>query len=534
MKQEHRSLLAIALSVGVFVLWYWLLAPKPPSEPPQPATTPDAVEPALPEKQATVVDTSPAGPKETFKLASPLMEVTLSNQGALLDSVVIRGYYRSTDKDAGPIDLVSGDDNRALFLVCRHCNFELPALEAFQQVAADEQSASYRLDSEDLVITRHYQLDPARYLINQRWVIENKSDRPIEGQIGLGWSVANPPPERGFLSGLKGSVHRQSLVYGLAGSVERIQPEKNAREGIERGVIAWAGLESRYFLAALISRQLSEQEFLTYRLADERLETALFYPKVVIPPGDRAEGVVSIYVGPKEIDRLKAIGVGLEEAIDYGWFAFLALPILYLLKFFEGFLGSWGLAIILLTLVAKLLLNPLSIKSLKSMKAMQKLQPRLKELREKYHDDKQRLNQETMHLFRTHKVNPMGGCLPMLVQMPIYIALYKVLFSSIELYHAPFLLYKDLSAPDPYYVTPVLLGIFMFFQQKMTPQASADPTQAKMMMVMPVMFTVFMLFLPLGLIVYILVNTIMTVVQHWMFNKDIRWRDLLRGRIRVT
>ncbi|OGQ38543.1 MAG: hypothetical protein A2W61_01970 [Deltaproteobacteria bacterium RIFCSPLOWO2_01_44_7] len=166
------------------------------------------------------------------------------------------------------------------------------------------------------------------------------------------------------------------------------------------------------------------------------------------------------------------------------------------------------------------------------MKGMQALQPRLKEIREKYGKDKERMNTETMQLFKAHKINPMGGCLPMLLQIPIYIALYNVLWNSVELYHAPFFwFYKDLSAPDPYLITPILLGITMFIQTKMTPSASADPAQQKIMMIMPIMFSGFMIFLPMGLVVYILVNTGMTILQQWMYKNDIRFRDLLRGRL---
>ncbi|MBI2981059.1 MAG: membrane protein insertase YidC [Deltaproteobacteria bacterium] len=189
---------------------------------------------------------------------------------------------------------------------------------------------------------------------------------------------------------------------------------------------------------------------------------------------------------------------------------------------------NWGLAIILLTIVVKVLLNPLSIKSLKQMKGMQDLQPRLKEIREKYQNDKQRLNLETMQLFKSHKVNPLGGCLPMLIQMPIYIALYRVFYNSIELYHAPFFgFYRDLAAPDPYFIFPALLGVFMVLQQKLTPSATADPAQRQMMMMMPILFSGFMIFLPMGLVLYIFVNTFMSVAQQFMYQRNIRFRDLI-------
>ena len=217
-----------------------------------------------------------------------------------------------------------------------------------------------------------------------------------------------------------------------------------------------------------------------------------------------------------------AAGAGLDKSIDYGIFAILALPILHGLRILHSVLRNWGLAIITLTILIRLLMNPLTIKSLKSMKAMGELKPQLDELRTKFKDDKQRLNTETMQLFRRHGVNPMGGCLPMLLQMPIYLVLYKVLYSAIELHHAPFFgFYKDLSAPDPYFVMPVLLGVFMLLQQHLSPMTGQDPANKMMMKLMPIMFTVFMLFLPSGLVLYILVSTVLGVAQQWKYQKNI-------------
>ena len=418
---------------------------------------------------------------------------------------------------------------------CRKCNFSLARNANYKIVTSSDNSVTLRWDNDSYSIVRKYSVDESRYLIQQDVQIINRGDRAMEGQFGINWTAKNPADAGGgFFSMLKGPKDIRSVIYQMAGEVERVASGDKDQEAVERGVISWAGIESRYFIAALVSRQLSEEEVLAYNLRGQSLETALYYPKQLIRPGEAATIQYSIYVGPKEIHSLGAIGVGLKDAIDYGWFGIVAVPILHSLKFFYSFLDSWGLAIIFLTIIVKLLMNPLTVKGMKSMKAMQKLQPKLKELRDKYKDDKQRLNQETMAMFRAHKVNPMGGCLPMVLQMPIYIALYKVLFNSIELYHAPFIFYKDLAAPDPWMVTPILLGIFMVLQQKMTPTASADPMQKKMMMFMPIMFTGFMLFLPMGLVLYILVNTVMTVVQHYMFNHDIRWRDIMRGRIKLS
>ncbi len=251
---------------------------------------------------------------------------------------------------------------------------------------------------------------------------------------------------------------------------------------------------------------------------------------MVIPAGGGVTQSFKIYGGPKEIGALKKVGLG--RAINYGFFSVVAVPILYMLKFFYMIVRNYGVAIILLTIFIKMLLHPITKSSMQSMRKMQLLQPQIKALREKYKGDSQRINVEMMQLFKTNKVNPMGGCLPMVLQIPIYFALYKVLWNSIELYQAPFIwFYHDLSAPDPYFVTPILLGVSFFLQQKLTPNPAADPAQRKLMMFMPVMFSAFLFFLPSGLVIYILINTLFTVLQQWLMNRGLGFRDLLRGQI---
>jgi YidC/Oxa1 family membrane protein insertase len=330
-----------------------------------------------------------------------------------------------------------------------------------------------------------------------------------------------------MLGFLKGPDNQRSFLYNLGGKVSR-QGKEEAQE--LRGMAPWAGIEDRYFLISLISRRVSSEQLLRLQKSGEWLNLSLYPTEIILAPQARHEELYSIYLGPKQREALQVAGVGLEGAIDYGWFSIVAVPILKLLQIFHAGVRNWGIAIILLTIFVKVLMNPLTIKSMKQMKEMQKLQPQLATLKEKCKNDKQRLNTETMQLFRTHKVNPMGGCFPILLQMPIYIALYKVLYNAIEIYRAPFFwFYRDLSAPDPYFILPVLLGISMVAQQKLTPSASVDPAQKQMMMLMPIMFTAFMLFLPLGLVLYIFVNTFMSVVQQWMYQKGIRWRDVFRG-----
>ena len=258
----------------------------------------------------------------------------------------------------------------------------------------------------------------------------------------------------------------------------------------------------------------------TSRDTKVHVEDVISSPPITLNPGEAFTLTYKLYFGPKDLDILKAQGNELEKVIDFGWFSAVAKPLLYSLKFFYGYVHNYGIAIIIVTVIIKMLFYPLTYKSYKSMKEMQKIQPKMTALKEKYKNDRDAMNKAVMELYKTHKVNPLGGCLPMLVQMPIFIALYRALMSSIELRHAPFMLWiHDLAAKDPYYVTPIIMGGTMFLQQKMTPTVGMDPAQAKMMMALPVVFTVMFINMPSGLVLYWLVNNILTIAQQMYINK---------------
>lgn len=562
MKSQHRGILAIALSAGFFLLWFTVISPpqKAPVVPEQTAAAAEqgATNPAaavvptagIPAAAASVVDKNAVAdpqanvPVKTWTIKNSLVEVDLTSDGGVPTSWRVVGYHEGTDPKSPLIDLAAevAGATPPLALSFSGANFMFPAKPRYELVAADETHVVYRWRSSEAEVVKTITFKPESYLVDVAVDVKGLTEKALTGRPVLGWSgVTLPVKKGGFFSFLKQpSVDNKVPVFYLDGKVRReANVAKLAPTAEQNGTLLWAGLESRYFLGAIVPRvqgqglsvEYGAAELAGAELGTRSLFAAAALPQMTAPQGDVAKALFSVYAGPKEIDQLKAAGVRLEEAIDYGWFTVVAVPILYLLKFFHSVLGNYGIAIILLTIFVKLLLHPINVKSLKSMKSMTQLQPRLKELQAKFKDDKQKLNQETMQLFRAHKVNPMGGCLPMLLQFPIYIALYKVLWNSIELYHAPFFwFYRDLSAPDPYLITPILLGIFMVAQQKLMPSTSADPAQQKMMMLMPLMFSVFMLFLPVGLVVYILVNTVMSVTQQWMYNKGIRYRDLIRGK----
>jgi len=323
--------------------------------------------------------------------------------------------------------------------------------------------------------------------------------------------------------GIHESVSPQQRFIGHRGAVSLIggelvqdKPDKLATPTVSRaGDVHWAALEGKYFIAALIpTAPLGE-------VVVVQTDATGITTGVTLPSGQRQE--LALYAGPKEYKALTALQAGLEQTIDFGWFMFwsltlvrfIAKPLFLLLQFLHDYTHNYGITIILVTALIKLLFVPLTHKSYTSMKAMQALQPKMAELQKKYQDDKERFNRELFQLYKTHKVNPLGGCLPMLLQIPVFVAFYNVLYTSIELRHAPFLGWiHDLSDKDPYYILPIIMGVTMLIQQKIQPSAM-DPRQAKMMLIMPVVFTFFFLTFPSGLVLYWLVNNILTIAQQY-------------------
>ena len=291
-------------------------------------------------------------------------------------------------------------------------------------------------------------------------------------------------------------------------------PSKKSSDG-------WIAIIQHYFVAALLPPDKVQRDFYASRLAEEFYSVGVKIPVGPIVPGAAESVAVALYAGPQYQDNLDAVAPGLQLVVDYGNFKMISEPLFWVLKFFHGWMGNWGLAIILLTVVIKLIFFPLSAASYRSMAKMKLVTPRLMKLREQYADDKAKMNQAMMDLYKTEKINPLGGCLPILVQIPVFIALYWVLFESVELRNAPFYLWiKDLSAPDPWYVLPTLMMASMLVQTKMNP-TPPDPVQAKVMMIMPFAFGVMFYFFPSGLVLYWFVNNILSILQQWQITRMI-------------
>ncbi|MBF8273503.1 MAG: protein translocase subunit yidC [Magnetococcales bacterium] len=365
-------------------------------------------------------------------------------------------------------------------------------------------------NGQGLLFEKQISIEDKTYLFSVEDRVVNNTDNPIgvnhyshfiriepaaEGQQAM--AVADFQGPMGFLDG------------------QRIQhPYEDLRKGDvhDSASTGWAGFSDKYFLAALVTTDTQKKRFyFDFDSPSHRVGTVS--EKQSIAPKSQFSHTLLLYIGPKEIKTLEHVGHDLERSIDYGWFHFLAVPLVELLLIFYAFLHNFGLAIIFLTVVIKALFFPLANKSYRSMNDMKKLQPKVEELRKQFLDDKQRMNQEMMKLYQDNKVNPLGGCLPIVVQIPVFFALYKVLLLSVEMRHAPlFLWIQDLSDKDPYYVLPVLMGLSMFVQSKLNP-APADPIQAKIMMFLPLIFTFLFLSFPSGLVLYWLVNNILSIIQ---------------------
>jgi YidC/Oxa1 family membrane protein insertase len=280
------------------------------------------------------------------------------------------------------------------------------------------------------------------------------------------------------------------------------------------------GMLQHYFVAAWLPKGEEKREFYTKPLENHLFSAGVILPVNTIAPGQVGKISVSLYAGPTE-SSLNNIAPGLGLTVDYGWLTIIAKPLFWLLTFLQGWVHNWGIAIILLTVLIKLAFFPLSAASYRSMAKMKLVAPKLEIIKQQYGDDKERLHKAMMELYKTEKINPVGGCLPMMIQIPVFISLYWAILSSVELRYAPFFGWiNDLSAADPYYVLPLIMGTSMFIQSRLNP-APPDPIQAKVMQIMPIAFSVVFFFFPAGLVLYSVVNNILSIAQQWFITRGL-------------
>lgn len=518
---ERRALVAALLITLIFLVWQYLFlgheAPAPPKKeaplplreesptlktPPQPSRFTPTEKLGLPEREV-IVETD-------------LLRAIFSTRGGIAKSWQLKRYKL---EKGNPVDLVA---------------FFSPAssLAPLASWVEDESRLPiYQVDKERLVLSPTERgMMTFTYVTPSGLLIEKVlSFRGDDYQVQVGLKVKNlgggtflVAPRLVWGPGFRKDENSKMITPTTWADGRRIeQPlEKLQGEIVQEGRISWTALHDTYFAATLIPLEGEAKAFIAKGEGGQPA-VGLIGPTRKLQPGEEIKTTFAAYAGPKELDRLRALGHDLDGLVNLGWFDFLARPALYFLKFIYHYTGNYGIAIIALSLLIKLLSYPLTYQSLKSMQAMQQLQPKLAALREKYKNNPKKMNEEMMELYKRHGVNPMSGCLPMLLQLPIFVAIYNVLAYSVELWRAPFDGYwiTDLSAPDKPRLLPILMGISMFVQQKMTPQAG-DPKQAQLMLyMMPAMMTFVFWNLPSGLNLYWTTFNILSIGQQYFFNR---------------
>ncbi|MBC8519420.1 MAG: membrane protein insertase YidC [Gammaproteobacteria bacterium] len=463
-----------------------------------------------------------------------LLSVIINSEGGDLRQVDLRQHGQDSEHKNIPFRLMSEDDQ---FFVAQtgimggkgtvkssypdhHAIYEV---EQTNFVMAGEEELQVPMvwhdDANGIKITKTYIFHHNSYKIDVVYHVENSGTTTWKGGL-YGQLLRNdqtPEAENSFIYTYTGGVtytnseHYQKVDFD---EMANRAPIRNADKG-------WVAMIQHYFLAAVVPDSNLKPTLYTDQQSSGHYAIGAILPVVSVPAGESGDLAIQLYTGPKDQERLELLAEGLELTVDYGWLTFLAQPLFWILNEIQDVVSNWGLSIILLTILIKLVFFKLSETSYRSMARMRKLSPRLTSLKERYGDDRQKMNEAMMKIYREEKVNPMGGCLPILVQIPVFIALYWVLLESVEIRQAPFMLWiQDLSAKDPYYILPLLMGGSMLIQQRLNP-APIDPIQQKVMMVLPVVFTVFFAFFPAGLVLYWVVNNVISISQQWYITKKI-------------
>lgn len=564
-------MLAIILSLAVLLIWQALFPPPKPEKAPKIPAGKQLKEPPLSQKPVPPIvekeqkieapqaltpsqpDHSSLPAEKEIVITTDLYRATFSSYGACLKRFELLHYksrrnlpgicfvfpfnllYRDKQvyqddsyKELIGNDLVGSCPLQTLFNGGEEISQPLIFTEDLEFLELDSNNEQGRVSftwksREGVVLTKQFTFFNDSYFIDFGFSLENNSSLPVDSKPAVRWPQAVRPEVQqkrgGFFGGRGGEI--QQFSYLLGDTLNRTEVKDIEENKVFSGDIKWSGFEEKYFVSALIPLEERDLNLKLFKPQNDEVTFQLGFPPASIPPQTRHTFHSSVYLGPKNLHYLEKGQGELGRVVSFGFFDPVAKPMLLILNLFYAFIPNYGLAIIFLSAGIKLIFWPLTRKSQKSMKEMQKIQPKIAELKEKYKNNKEELNRKTMEFYRANKVNPLGGCLPILIQIPVFFALYRVLLNSIELRHAPFISFwiNDLSAKDPTYVSPLLMGASMFLQQKMTPTVG-DPAQAKIMLVMPIMFTFMFLSFPSGLVIYWLVSNVLSIVQQYYINKQ--------------
>ncbi len=541
---SHRGVLAIILSLVILLGYqYFFINPEkiktePAQEIRQEENTPSqaaVTEAVQPPEIMPAIPVQPGRTGRDIAVETPLVSALVSETGGGIKSFKLKKYNESLAGDSDFKQLVTTSSPYELPLyfawgVGQDGSAMVPVFQADGPPGEDAAGnitltmAAALPSGIDLVRTITFH--PDTYLLDLKINIRNRTEHQIQGTPSL--SVISKP----FSANANNRFVFNGPALFLNNSLKEIKTKDLLEDGPQTlsGKIDWLAYEGTYFMCGLLPPANMRNSAYVKALDQDKILSRLVGNTTVLQAGESKSYTYTSYFGPKKLAELRRSGANLDKIINFGWFDIMAKPTLYLLNYIYGYIHNYGWAIILVTIIIKALFWPIAHKGMKSMKTMQKLQPKMAKLREKYSNDKERLNQEMIQLYRTYKINPLGGCLPMLLQIPVFFALYRVLMQTIELRHAPFMLWiTDLSAPDrlpigfdiPHLggipVLTLLMGGSMFIQQKMTP-STGDPTQAKIMMFLPVVFTFMFINFASGLVLYWFVNNLLSIAQQYVIN----------------
>ncbi|AZR80944.1 membrane protein insertase YidC [Thiomicrospira sp. S5] len=540
------------LALAFTLLWIWLqwtqfqnpqtqaptTATQSTSQTAADATVPEVNEAdAVPGAHQATQDVPTAKAKiqqaQRITVKTDVLDIVIDTQGGDIRDVKLLKYAATKDHSQ-PFQLM-GDEAPMMYIaqngIALQKKATLPApthkslyqsAQTHYELTGDTLEVPLTWEQDGVKVTKIYRFQKGRYLINIDYRVENQAQTEWSGSL-YSQLVRNTydPDHNAMMYTYTGPVlyngHAESKYNKHPFDDLNTEPVNNL--SVEGG---WAAMIQHYFMSAVIPNQESQNRYYAKPLGEGDYVAGVVEPMVSVEPGQTGNLTSELYIGPIIQDNLEKIAPGLELTVDYGVLTIIAEPIFWVLEKIHALVGNWGWSIILLTILIKLLFYKLSETSYRSMARLKKFQPKLQQLKENYGDDKAIFQQKLMKLYKEEKINPLGGCLPILVQMPVFIALYWVLLYSAEMRQAPWILWiQDLSAKDPYYILPVLMGISMWVQQKLNPSAMMDEMQQKVMKALPFIFTIFFMFFPAGLVLYWVVNNILSVAQQWYITKKI-------------
>lgn len=542
----QRLLLAAALSFTLLMIWQaWQqdYGQPPATATSQPATATPATPNDAPQTPQAAGKDMPAAPTAEGGVSAPVMtavageqrihvktdvyDIVLDSTGGDLRQADLIKYPVSVSKPDEPFRLM--DDGKAFHVAqaallgaegspAPNHKQQFRAAKDQYTMADGSDTLEVRLnwhDTTGLSVDKIYTFHRNSYVIDVDFEIKNDSGKAWKGYVYRQLQRNEPESSSKFIYTYTGGV-----IYSQAEKYEKIDFDEMKDQNLDRQIKGgWAAMIQHYFLSAWVPPTDEADNYYSKVPGSNLYILGMISPETTVAPGASETLKSRLYVGPKLQEHLAQVAPGLELTVDYGILTVLAKPLFLVLKLIHGFIGNWGWAIIVITILLKAAFYKLSETSYKSMAHMRKMQPKLTALKERYGDDKQAYQEAMMKIYKEEKINPLGGCLPMLVQIPVFIAFYWMLLETVELRQAPFMLWiQDLSTADPYYVLPILMGISMLIQQRLNP-TPMDPIQARVMMILPIAFTFFFLFFPSGLVLYYVVNNTLSIAQQWYITR---------------